>query len=159
MRTYPRRLSLAAVGVGSTLAGYAAYQAYLHGFGVDLAVGDWDPAIVGASGVVLAALGAFAHAYLGRTEAGLSRRKAAIAALRAFVALCLSGFEMLGVLAAISGFIIGISLERAGSSGLWALGVMACGVVTYASSRALLPWAKGRDEAPKETTVVFDERE
>ncbi|HTM67716.1 MAG TPA: hypothetical protein VL426_00295 [Candidatus Binatia bacterium] len=160
VKKFFRTLSLAAVGIGSTLTGFAFYEGWQRGFSLDLELGNWDPFIKGATGAAIAALGAVAYLYFAHAAEGGRRRHALARALRGFAALMLSGLEMLGLLAAVSAFIIFLTLERAGGGGIWALGVCACGIVTNVAARPLLTWAKGDTPPPKETSVAsFDDRD
>lgn len=160
MKRFLRLLSLIAVGLGSVLAGGAFYEGYRRGFMPDLELGNWDPVIQGAIGVLSVILGTVAYLYFGHAVEGLRRRQSFAKALRGAAVLLLVLCEMTGVFAAVSGFIIFLSLERSGANGVWALGVCVCGVIARQAAVYLLPWAKGQDgKPPKEPNSVasFDE--
>lgn len=160
MKKFFRPLSLVAVAIGALLIAWATYQGWCRGWGFDLELGNWDPVYQALAGAASVAVGTYAWYYFGHAEKGMRRRKAILQALRSCAVLALVGCEMAGVLAAVAAFIIFLSLERSGASGLWALGVCACGVVAHRAAAYLLPWAKGEeDQSIERSAAPFDERD
>ncbi len=160
MKGTSRLFALFVVAAGAVLLGYAVSEGFRRGFGFDLEYGNWDPVIAAAVGAAEIAAGALAYGYFGRRDAGLRRRAAFLAALRRGAVWILVACRSAGVAGGVYGFIMALTLSHAGLPAGWAFGLVVCGVVAWASSSALLPWARGPRAAAKETTVApFDDRD
>lgn len=153
MKTLFRLLALVIVGIGALMLGYSVYQGLNRGFGIDLD-GNWDPVLAGLLGLANLAIGASAYYVLAHTAPGVRFRKALVRGLRATLVAALVLGEVLGVVMGVCGFMLFLMYERmAQRSGLWALGMCACGIVSYYAATYLLPWARG-DAAKKPETFV-----
>ena len=157
MKKLLRMLAIAAAIAGAVMVGYSLSVGFHRGFAVDLD-GNWDPALIGIAGAVIAASGMLAYFYFTHAEAGAGRRRSFLVtagkALRSMAVLALTLCEYGGVVAAVVGFIMFLTLERSGTSGLTALGVALCGAVAYRCATHLMPWAKGEDAAKKHEPSV-----
>jgi hypothetical protein len=152
-----RLFALVIVGLGALLLSYSMYEGLSRGFGIDID-GNWDPAIVGLSGLVLLVVGTLAYYVLAHTAPGIRARTAILKGVRAtFVATLVLG-EVVGVVMGISGFMLFLAHERMERyGGLWALAMCGCGIVSYCAATYLLPWARGDAAKKPETFVSHDD--
>lgn len=157
MKKLLRLLALVIVGLGALMLGYSVYQGLNRGFGIDLD-GNWDPVIAGLLGLANLAIGTSAYYVLAHTAPGVRFRKALGRGLRAtFVATLVLG-EVVGVVMGVCGFMLFLMYERmAERSGLWALGMCACGIIAWRAATFLLPWARGDAAKKPETFVSHDD--
>jgi hypothetical protein len=140
--------------VGFTCLGYAFAFAVKNGFAFSWE-GNWDPVVIGLVGTALLALAATASSVLKTLGAGKPENLTR-AVLRALAVSVLSFAQFTGVFMVMWGFILFLSFENAGQSGLAPLAMAIIGAVTNRVATVLLSYVRPR-RAKKETYVSTTE--